>query len=111
MTPDETAQLLSFVTAVTPSQKVNAFTGRAWAVVLDDISYADAYAAVVALAKKQSYISPSEVRLEVARRRHDRASRHLVPVPDCDPDNVPAYLSALRDSQRRSAESNPRMEA
>jgi hypothetical protein len=49
----ETLSLVRMVRALCPSQKLDEFTPDAWAMVLDDVAYADAQAAVRSIYREQ----------------------------------------------------------
>ena len=109
MSPDETVMLARYVRALCPQQKFDEYTPDAWHDVLGDYRLDIARAAAAAVAKKQPFVSPAEIIAEIKRQRGDRASAFQGPglpaeVPDADPDDVPAYLAALRSQRVRAAE-------
>lgn len=109
MTPDETVMLARYVRALCPQQKFDEFTPDAWHDVLADFALADARAAAASVARKQPFVSPAEIIAEIRRLRDDRASDFQGPglpaeVPDADPDDVQAYLAALRGQRTRAAD-------
>lgn len=70
-----------------------------WALVLHDISYADAEVAVVRLARERHYIDPADIRGEVRRIRAERidaAERGDRLVPNVDPGQPDAYQAELK---------------
>lgn len=75
----------------------------AWHEVLRDIAYDDALAAVVEHFKiSREWLMPVDVRMGAKRLRGTRLGV-VETVPDADPDDVPAYLSALREQRVRVA--------
>lgn len=109
MTPDETVMLARYVRALCPQQKFDEYTPDAWHDVLADFALADARAAAAAVARKQPFVSPAEIIAEIRRTRDDRAADIQGPglpaeVPDADPDDVQAYLAALRGQRTRAAD-------
>ena len=109
MTPDETVVLARYVRALCPQQKFDEYTPDAWHDVLADYALADARAAAASVARKQPFVSPAEIINEIRKTRDDRASDYQGPglsaeIPDADPDDVQAYLSALRGMRTRAAD-------
>ncbi|MGW1160413.1 zinc finger domain-containing protein [Streptomyces sp. NPDC002519] len=109
MTPDEVVVLARYVRALCPQQKFDEYTPDAWHDVLSDYRLADARAAAAAVAKRQPFVSPAEIITEIKQQRSDRATDFQGPglsaeVPDADPDDVRAYLAALRGQRTRAAD-------
>lgn len=109
MTPDETVVLARYVRALCPQQKFDEYTPDAWHDVLGDYRLDAARAAAAAVAKQQPFVSPAEIIEEIRKQRDARADSFQGPglpaeVPDADPDDVPAYLAALRAQRTRAAE-------
>jgi len=109
MTPEETVVLARYVRALCPGQKFDEYTPDAWHDVLADFALADARAAAAAVARKQPFVSPAEIIAEIRKQRDDRADGFQGPglsaeIPDADPDDVQAYLSALRGLRTRAAD-------
>lgn len=109
MTPDETVVLARYVRALCPQQKFDAYTPDAWHDVLADFALADARAAAAAVARRQPFVSPAEIIDEIRKIRDDRAANYQGPglsadIPDADPDDVQAYLSAVRGLRTRAAD-------
>ncbi|MFF8100105.1 hypothetical protein ACF07S_10070 [Streptomyces sp. NPDC016640] len=109
MTPDETVMLARYVRALCPQQKFDEYTPDAWHDVLADYALPNARAAAAAVARKQPFVSPAEIIAEIRRTRDDRAADIQGPglpaeVPDADPDDVQAYLAALRGQRTRAAD-------
>jgi hypothetical protein len=109
MTPDETVVLARYVRALCPQQKFDEYTPDAWHDVLGDYRLDAARAAAASVARQQPFVSPAEIIAEIKRQRGERASDFQGPglpaeVPDADPDDVPAYLAALRSQRMRAAD-------
>lgn len=109
MTPQETVVLARYVRALCPQQKFDEYTPDAWHDVLSDYRLDAARAAAAAVAKRQPFVSPAEIIAEIKQQRGDRATDFQGPglpaeVPDADPDDVQAYLAALRDQRTRAAD-------
>lgn len=90
MNPTEAITLCRYVKAACPQQKFDEYTPLAWADLLDDIRMDDAKAAVKALAKRQPFVSPAEIRAEVKRIRKARVDGATPPIP-------PAGLTQLEE--------------
>jgi hypothetical protein len=76
----------------------------AWADVLADLDAEDCAKAIRDHYRDQTaWIMPAHIRTAVRRARAERITRDPEPVPDADPDDVPAYLAALRAGRRRQA--------
>lgn len=70
MNVDEVRRLLSFISAVSPSQRITADTPDAWLQLLHDVNYDDAYAAARRIAKRSVYVNVADI---VAETRATRA--------------------------------------
>jgi hypothetical protein len=108
MNAQEATALCRLVKAACPQQAIDPMTPDLWATLLGDLRWDDAREAVIALAQRQPFISPAEIRAEVRRVRGDRiASAPAVQPPaDLDPDDTAAYHRWLRDSRRQAADGN-----
>lgn len=108
MNREETIKLTRYVKGACPQQAVDEFTPNIWHDLLKDLRLEDCRQAVVAIARRQPFVSPSEIRDEVARIRADRigpAGPGLSPIPPpADPDDPKAYIAALREQQARIAD-------
>lgn len=112
MTPEETVVLTRYVKALCPQQKFDEFTPDAWHDVLATWPMAEARAAAAAVAGRQPFVSPAEIIGEIKRQRGNRAADFQGPglpaeVPDADPDDVHAYLAALRAQRTKAADGIP----
>ncbi|MES9522416.1 zinc finger domain-containing protein [Streptomyces capoamus] len=109
MTPAETAALLSFAAAF-DRRTIGEADVLAWHTVLADIGFEPAKAAVTAhYAVHTRWIMPADIRQHVVAQRADTAADIQGPglppeIPDADPDDVPAYLAAVRQQRHRAAD-------
>jgi hypothetical protein len=104
VTPQEAVKLCRLTQACCPAQKFDAYTPDAWMDLLSDIRFEDAAAAVKEVARKQPFVSPSEIRAEVRRVRSKRIAEDVIhelhPPADLDPDDARAYISWLSEAIR-----------
>lgn len=106
MNDQETAALIRMVKALCPAQKFDEYSPDAWLLVLDDIPIADAVAALKPLARTQRFIAPADIVDELRRQHAQRPDTATVDqatqIPDADPDDVAAYIAALRAGHHRT---------
>lgn len=112
MNNTEAATLCRLAQACCPQQKFDPLTPDAWAGLLDDVRFDDARDALRAIAKRQPFVAPAEIRAEVGRIRRNRveAAGVIDPPADLDPDieaNYRAWLktatAAIADGQEPPA--------
>ncbi|MFI0233110.1 hypothetical protein [Streptomyces sp. NPDC017086] len=109
MTPAETAALLSFAAAF-DRRTLGEADVLAWHTVLSDITFDAAKQAVAAhYAVETRWIMPADIRQHVLKARADTAADIQGPglppeIPDADPDDIPAYLAAVRQQRHRAAD-------
>ncbi|WP_262702002.1 MULTISPECIES: zinc finger domain-containing protein [Streptomyces] len=72
MTEEEVIHLAKYVAALCPAQRFNEFTPDAWIDVLSPYNATDARTAVVAIARRQPFISPAEIIAEIQDMRRER---------------------------------------
>ncbi|GGX63357.1 hypothetical protein [Streptomyces hiroshimensis] len=113
MTPDETVILTRYLRALCPQQRFDEFTPDAWHDVLGPYALGDARQAAAAIAARQPFVSPAEIITEIgrsraARIRHVHGPGQSPEIPDADPDDVTAYLAALRAQRTRAADPTAR---
>ncbi|MBC2903186.1 hypothetical protein [Streptomyces cupreus] len=112
MTPAETAELLGLCAAF-DRRTIGRTDVAAWTTVLADIDLTAAKAAVTAhYATETRWIMPADIRQAVRQHRADTAADIQGPglpaeIPDADPDNIPAYLAAIRNQRHRAADGLP----
>jgi hypothetical protein len=102
--PLELAKIISGVKALCPAQKWEEATPDMWELVLGELNYADAKAAIVSLGRHQTFIAPGEVFTEVKRIRADRVGRAPMPCPNDVPgvsagDEIRAIQRAMADGR------------
>ncbi|MQS14486.1 hypothetical protein F7Q99_20010 [Streptomyces kaniharaensis] len=108
MTPSQVAELLTMASAF-DRRTVGKTDVMAWHLVLRDVDFEQAQAAVAAhYADTRDWIMPSDIRHRVRKQRDQAAADIQGPglpaeIPDADPDDVPAYLEALRRQRYRAA--------
>lgn len=106
MNPIESLRLTRVVIAACPQQKMDEFTPDIWHEMLEDLRFEDCREAVVAVGRRQPFISPSEIRKEVQSLRDERIRRaHItVPAADANPDDIRLWLDSVRAENKRIAE-------
>jgi len=103
MTPLEATTLCRLAKAMCPQQAVDEFTPDAWHLLLDDLRFEDAKAALVAVCRVQPFVAPAEIRAEVKRIRSKR-------IKEFGPYDVPSGLDSreygefLRATNQRIAD-------
>lgn len=112
MTPKEAVVLARYVKACCPGSQIDEYTPDAWHDLLGDLSLADCREAVVAVARRQPFVSASEIRAEVLRVRAERLKETPVPPPPPELlDDPEAYKAYLRQSAKRIADGKPELRA
>jgi hypothetical protein len=109
MNPKETVALTRYVRAMCPQQKFDEYTADAWHDLLSEYGLDEARAAAVVVGKRQPFVSPAEIIAVIRQWRTDNARDIQGPglpaaVPDADPDDVQAYLAALRQQRMRAGD-------
>lgn len=108
MTPADVAELLALAAAF-DSRTVGRADVAAWHAALGDLPFDDTRDALVAWYREhRERVYPSDIRAGVKRTRRDRLERGDTEPPDADPNDVPAYLDALRSGRTRIADGTPR---
>lgn len=92
MNAQEAATLCRFTKACCPQQRFDEWTPDAWNELLHDITLELAKDAVLAVAKRQPFVSPSEIRTEVGRIRRER-------VVGLGAQQPPAMIEAIEDDE------------
>ena len=107
MKATETVVLTQYVTSCCPAQVkyMGEYTPDAWHDLLGDLSFADCRAAVVAIARRQPFVAPAEIRAEVTRIRNERIARSVIPAPPPElADDPAAYQRALTEGVKRAGD-------
>jgi hypothetical protein len=108
MKPTEAVKLTRAIKAVCPQQHVDTLTPDTWGSVLADLHFADCLTAVHAIARRQPFISASDVVAEVRRIREQRIDDARIPVPPLElADDGPAELAWRRQVLREIADGVP----
>lgn len=84
MTEDEAVQIAEYVQAACPAQKFGEYTPDVWGEILAPYAVDEARAAVIAVARRQPFVSPAEIVTEIKARRAERIELANV-VYDGDP--------------------------
>ncbi|MFD9124919.1 hypothetical protein [Kitasatospora sp. NPDC059571] len=108
MIRQEWVVLFRYVRAMFPQQKFDEYTPEAWYDVLGQYDAREVRAAIAACAAESPFVSPAEIVAAVRAHRQDvdrdlQGPGQYAAVPDADPDDVPAYLAAVRDQRSRAA--------
>ncbi|MCL6734420.1 hypothetical protein [Streptomyces neyagawaensis] len=72
MTEEEAVQIAEYVQAACPAQKFGEYTPDVWGEILAPYAVDEARAAVIAVARRQPFISPAEIVTEIRERRTER---------------------------------------
>ncbi|MEU6661218.1 hypothetical protein [Streptomyces sp. NPDC046821] len=109
MNNQESTMLCRYVRALCPQQKFDEYTPDAWHDLIGDYRLDDCRAAAAAVARRQPFVSPAEIIDEIRAQRATAATDFQGPglcaeVPDADPDDVKAYLAAIRGQRTRAGD-------
>jgi len=105
MTPQETVLLAAYVKACCPQQAIGEYTPDAWHDLLGDLELGDCRDAVAAVARRQPFVAPAEIRAEVRRVREDRLARTALPAPPPDAADEPGrYQRIIQANTKRIAD-------
>ena len=85
MNAREAAMLCRLAKAMCPQQAIDEATPDAWHLLLDDIPFEDAKAALAEVAKRQPFVAPAEIRAKVRQVRDKRIAEY-------GPIEVPAHI-------------------
>ncbi|MCM2394431.1 hypothetical protein [Streptomyces albipurpureus] len=102
MTEEEAVQIAEYVAAACPAQRFNEFTPDVWGEILKPYAVAEARTAVIAVARRQRWISPAEIVDEIKARREERIELAHV-VYDGDPSETGAQSAVSRRALVRAA--------
>lgn len=105
MQRSQTAKLLAKA-ALVDNRTVDAMTVEAWHEAIGHLDYDDAMAALTEHRRTSTeYLQPAHITAGVKKIRAARVDRGTAAegIPDADPDDIPAYLAALRENRLRVA--------
>jgi hypothetical protein len=104
VTEEEAVQIAEYVAAACPVQKFGEYTPDVWGEILAPYAVDEARAAVIAVARRQPFVSPAEIVTEVKARRAERIELANV-VYDGDPSESGAESAAnLREIVRAAGD-------
>src|SRR5215469_11675087 len=93
------------VAAACPQQVIDDYTPDAWFDLLGDLGFDECRLALAAVAKRQPFVAPSEIRAEVKRAREQRLARVPVSAPPAELTDKPGrYAEAVREGVKRIAD-------
>ncbi|MFJ4009418.1 hypothetical protein [Streptomyces sp. NPDC090026] len=72
MTEEEAIQIAEYVAAACPAQRFNEYTPDVWGELLAPYTVDEARSAAIAVARRQTFVSPAEIITEIKTRRADR---------------------------------------
>lgn len=78
MEPEETATIVRLVKSVFPQQPIDATTYETWHLVIGELDFAVAQAAVIAIASSERFCSAADIIAEVRRKEHHHPSERTV---------------------------------
>ncbi|MFE7609229.1 zinc finger domain-containing protein [Streptomyces celluloflavus] len=113
MTPAELAEVLGFA-AFYDNRTLGEGDVRAWHLIVGRLDAADARQAVIDhYGTTRDRMMPADMLRLATRSREDHAADIQGPglppeIPDADPDDVPAYLAAVREQRHHAAAPGPR---
>lgn len=99
MTPTEAVLLTRYVEACCPQQRFDEYTADAWHDLLGDLTFEDCKQAAAAVARRQPFVAPAEIRAEVRAVREARIAAK--PIPALDAADEEQYRRALADIRKR----------
>jgi hypothetical protein len=112
MTNEEVLDVLLYAEQAFPHTKFGERAGEVWLDALGDLPHGDVMAALKGLVRKQTYIAPAEIRVEVALLRRPRVNQaEIVEALRSDPDDPGAHNRELRDLVARWADGAGRLPA
>ena len=105
MKPTDAVVLKEYVKACCPQQRFTEYTTDAWFDLLGDLELEDCRQAVAAVAKRQPFVAPAEIRAEVRKIRDDRLARTPLPPPPAElADDTGRYQRAVQAGVKRIAD-------
>jgi hypothetical protein len=105
VTEEEALVLTRYVKACCPQQAMDRYTPDAWFGLLEDLDFSDCDLAVKAIARRQPFVAPAEIRAEVRKIRDDRLARTPLPAPPAElADDPGRYQRAVQAGVKRIAD-------
>jgi hypothetical protein len=105
MKQTETVILTEYVQDCCPQQHIGEYTADAWHDLLGDLDLEDCRLAVQAVARRQPFVAPAEIRAEVRKIRDDRLARMPLPAPPAElADDPGRYQRAVQAGVKRIAD-------
>jgi len=95
VTDEEALVLTRFVRSCCPQQAMDKYTPDAWYDLLSDLDFAECQEAVKAVARRQPFVAPAEIRAEVRRARADRLARTPLPAPPAELTDKPGRYQRI----------------
>lgn len=109
----ETVQLVRIIQAICPAQKIDKYTPDAWQPILADTTYADATAALAAIARSHDtgplFVDPRQILNQVRKTKADTYARTQPQTPP--PQDPKKYLTWARNKGREIPDNNGTMPA
>jgi hypothetical protein len=103
MNREQAIVLCRYVKACCPQQAIDEYTPDAWHDLIGDLRFEDCREAVKAIAGRQPFVAPSEIRDQVKKIREKRLHDfQYVPVPGDE--NTAVYLKNLREQRAAVAD-------
>ena len=111
MNATQALTLTRLVRGACPSQKFDEYTPDLWFEMLRDLQFDDARQAVIELGKRQTFISPAEIRGQIQSVRNARIRDAYLDLPaaDADPDDIGLWLASVRAENARIASGAPEL--
>lgn len=107
MEPEETATIVRLVKSVFPQQPIDATTYETWHLVIGELDFAVAQAAVIAIAHSERFCSAADIIAEAerAQRRHAHPSERTVAeaIAESSLRELPAALAGPPNEEYRQA--------
>ncbi|MFE2911289.1 zinc finger domain-containing protein [Kitasatospora indigofera] len=112
MTPEQTDQILALLASANVLNKLEETSPEVWSAALRDTWYPDAIDAAAHLIRTKQWVKIADIleTIRITRANRDRDTQGpglAAEVPDADPDDVDAYLAAIRGQRTRAAIGQP----
>jgi hypothetical protein len=100
---EQTVALCRYVKACCPQQAIDEYTPDAWHDLIGDLRFEDCREAVRAIAGRQPFVAPAEIKTEVKQIRAQRLDGFQY-VPVSGDENTAVYLKNLREQRAAVAD-------